>query len=139
RPAHNLQAIELPCADKRVVVPCPAVFVKQHAHGSILELEACIREAAVLTHHGARTGERVYTIDASAAHVMRDLGEVAARRGEPHAERFRFCFCAPFDAPEAMVPIVDRYAWMRTCQELFDEFEWRFREICRTARSVSKV
>src|SRR5262245_35862507 len=136
---HNLQAVELPAADKRVVVPGPAVFVEQHAHGSILELEACVDEAAVLTHHGARARERVYAIDAPAADVMGDLGEVAARGREPRAERFRFCFCAPFDAPQPTFPIVDGNAWMRSRQELFDEFEWRFGDVCRAARSISEV
>jgi hypothetical protein len=28
---------------------------------------------------------------------------------------------------------------MRTCQELLDEFEWRFGDICCTAGSISKV
>src|SRR5262249_52219434 len=130
---------ELSCADKWIVVPCPAVFLKQHAHRAILELEACVGEASVLADHRTRTREHGHAVDAPAGDVMRHLGEVPTRGGEPHAERLGFCLCAPFDAPETMAPVADGGTRVRACQELFDEFEWRIGNICRTAWSVSKV
>jgi len=38
---------------------------------------------------------------------VRDLREVAARGGEPYAERLGFCFRAPFDPPQTTATVTD--------------------------------
>src|SRR4030095_2222940 len=130
---------ELSRADIRVVVPRPAVFLKQHAHGSILELEAGGSEASILPYHRTCAGEHVHSVEWPASDVMRDCGEVATRGGEAHAERLGFGLGAPFDTPKTMRSIANGHAWMRTRQQLFNEFEWRIGNICRTAGSITKV
>src|ERR1051325_12239917 len=91
----NPEAVELPRADKRVVVPRPAMLVEEHAHRSILELEPRIGEAAVLAHLSSRARERRHAVDAAAGDVMRDLREVAAGGGETDAERFGLRLVTP--------------------------------------------
>ena len=104
-------------------------------HADISELVAAFRRYKLV--QSEREANR--PLDRALGNEMRDLGEVAARPGEPHSERFRPGLVSPLDAPEPAATVPRRDARLRSGEMLRNECERRHRRAFGSARTVPEV
>ena len=136
---QHFEALQLPGADERIVVPGPAVLLEVLSDMRIIELESSVGEAATLVDAVARALETRRSLDPTGWYEVGRLGKIAAGPGQPYGEILRSHFVTPLDPPAAPVCIADRNARLRSHEVFFNKLKRRRWRTAPPARSICEV